>query len=150
MPVEAATRNLEWLRGVLASRGIPTVILEGHLHAISQALTAEVAEHAEMLERYRRFLANLEAERAALSGGAARVSHLIAAFDRRLRDCAGFGVASAAQLIASAWFDEQSGIAGALAAVVDWFTDGERFSSDWIANVRGLVSDLNRDAATPC
>jgi heme oxygenase len=150
MPVEAATRNLEWLRCVLASRGIPTVILEGHLHAISQALAAEFAEHAGMPERYERFLAKLEAEREALGGGAARLVHLVAACDRRFRGCAGFRVASAAQLIASAWVDERTGSAGALAAVVDWFTDGERFSSDWIANARGLVSDLNRGARARC
>jgi len=150
MPVEAATRNLEWLRGVLASRGIPTVILEGHLHAISLALAAEFAEHVEMPEHYQRFLAKLEAERDALGGGAVQLSHLVATFDRRFRSCGGFRVASAAQLIASGWIDERSGIVGAQAAVVDWFTDPERFADDWIANVRLLVSGLDRDAATPC
>lgn len=150
LPVEAATRNLEWLRGVLASRGIPTVILEAHLHAILQALTSEFADQREMQERYQRFLAKLEAEREALDGGAARLAKLVAAFDRRFRGCVGFRVASAAQLIASAWIDEQSGIAGALAAVVDWFTDGQRFSQDWIADVRLLVADLNTKAAPPC
>jgi hypothetical protein len=150
LPVEAATRNLEWLRGVLASRGIPAVIFEGHLHAISQCFAAEFAGQAELQQGYQRFLAKLEAEREAVGGGAAQLSQLVAAFDRRFRGCAGFRVASAAQLIAAAWIDERSGIAGALAAVVDWFTDPERFSHDWIANVRLLVSGLNRGVTTPC
>ena len=38
------------------------------------------------------------------------MSHLVEQFDLRFRVCAGLKVASAAELIASAWIDERSGI----------------------------------------
>ena len=149
MPVATATRNLAWLRTVLSSRGIPTVILEGHLDAISQALASEFAEAAEMRAHFDEFLSALDAERRALGGGEI-VSRLVERFDRRFRACASRQLDSAARLIASAWMDERAGIAGALAAVRDWFTDGERFSDDWIATVHALVAALDRLGSVSC
>jgi heme oxygenase len=139
MPAATAMRNLAWLRTVLASRGIPTAILEGHLHAIAR----EFAGQADKRAGFDGFLASLDAERQAL-GGAETISRVVDRFDRRFRGCAGRTVESASQLIASAWMDERAGIAGALAAVRDWFTDGERFSDDWIATVHALVAALDR------
>ena len=63
MPVETATKNLEWLRTVLASRGIPTVILEHHLRLIQGALAVEFRNQVEMRTRFDQFLSGLEAER---------------------------------------------------------------------------------------
>ena len=63
MPVETATKNLEWLRTVLASRGIPTVILERHLRLIQEALALEFRDQVEMQTRFDQFLSGLEAER---------------------------------------------------------------------------------------
>jgi len=77
-------------------------------------------------------------------GGAEIVSREVDRFDRRLRGCPGRTVDSASHLIALAWMDERAGIVGALAAVRDWFTDGERFSDNWIANVHALVHALDR------
>lgn len=45
--VKSATKSLNWLRTVLASRGITTVILEDHLAAICQERAAGVARHIE-------------------------------------------------------------------------------------------------------
>jgi hypothetical protein len=150
LPVDTATKNLEWLRGVLASRGLPTTILEWHLRAIVRSLTVEFPERVEMPDRFLPFLSNLEVERGSLGGITAQVEALIEGFDRKLRGCAGPGVDSAAELVASAWIDERSGIAGALAAVLDWFTDPERFSSEWIATICDLVAELGQAARLPC
>lgn len=149
MPVEIATKNLEWLRTVLASRGIPTIVLETHLRVIAQAFADSFPEQIDKRERFDRFLSNLDAERRALGGASAALS-LIEPFERRFRACAGSTVESAAQLIASAWIDERSGIAGALAAVRDWFADAERFSSDWIATVDALVTALDHAGQATC
>lgn len=148
-PAATACGNLGWLRTVLASRGIPTVILAAHLRAILQALAVEFAGEAGMRAGFERFLSALDAERQALDG-AGMVARLVDRFDRRLRGCAGPGVDSAAQLIASAWIDERSGIAGALAAVRGWFTDAERFPNDWIAAVNALLAALDRAGGPPC
>ncbi|MDI1262673.1 MAG: biliverdin-producing heme oxygenase [bacterium] len=149
MPTHTATRSLEWLRTVLASRGIPTIVLEGHLRAISRALSEEFPEHPDMSSRFGPFLAALDAERCVLDGGA-NISNLIKQYERRFLDCDGFTVASAAPLLVSAWIDERSGIAGAFAATRDWFADAARFSSHWINSVRAFEIELDRVGSASC
>jgi hypothetical protein len=139
----AVTRALEWLRTVLASRGIPTVILEFHLQAIRQAIATEFSDHLEMQIQFDQFLSDRNAERRRLFGDEGR-SRLIDAFDQRFRACTGFKVEAAAELITSAWVDKHSGISGSISALLDWLTDIERFSTDWIANVHELLLELDR------
>jgi hypothetical protein len=149
MPVATASRNLEWLRTVLASRGIPTIILEGHLRAILTAFADEFPDRADMPIQFDPFLSKLEAERQALAD-AENLPALIGRFDGRLRECAGTTVNSAVQLIVSSWIDERSGISGALATTRDWFTNSERFSSDWVVSVGELVAALEQANGQSC
>jgi heme oxygenase len=149
MPVETATENLKWLRTVLASRGIPTVILEEHLSAILTVLAAEFAEGIELGARYEPFLSGLDLERRTL-GGIEGALLQVEQFEPQFQACAGFTVPSAAKLIASAWLDEQSGITGSLASVRDWFSDPTRFSDDWVSTVDRLMAALGRATQSPC
>jgi heme oxygenase len=146
MPLGTATEDLKWLRTVLASRGIPTVVLESHLRLIQKALAIELEDRVEMWTGFDQFLSGLEAERQRFGGG---MAHLVEQFDRRFRVCTGLKVPSAAELMASAWIDEHSGICGALASVRDWFVAPERFSEEWIANVNEFVNQLN-NVGGPC
>jgi hypothetical protein len=109
----------------------------------------EFPEQVEMRTRFDRFLSNLQAERQAI-GGSETVAHLVELFDRRFHACAGLTVDSAAELIASAWIDELSGISGALASTLNWFVDTERFSSEWIANANELATRLKQAGGSTC
>jgi len=149
MPVETATANLKWLRKVLAVRGLPTVILEGHLRDISQALKLDCMGRIGEQDRFEEFLSSLDAERNTVANGQA-YSTLVARFEQRFWFSSGFKVNSASQLIASAWVDERVGISGALAATQVWFVDPGRFSLDWIANVNELVASLEGIAKPQC
>lgn len=140
---EAATKALNWLRTVLATRGIPSLILEAHLGIIQQEIALEFPEEIEMRARFDRFLSNREAERRQYFGTEGQ-SSLISVFSRRFEACSGLKVESVAELIASAWIDERSGVAGARPALHDWFIDSGRFSKDWIANVNQLFVELDR------
>lgn len=149
-PTPSVTKNLTWLRTVLASRGIPTVVLESHLTAIAQALALEFPEDLDVRTRFEPFLATLAAERAAPAGHQALQS-LVDEFDDRLRQSDGYTVPHAAQLIHAAWVDERSGIPNALAATSDWFVDASRFSIQWIAAVHDLLTALDQtERPTPC
>jgi len=149
MSAESATKNLDWLRTVLAGRGIATVILEDQLAAISRELAVRSPGQPQSCAHYERFLSSRAAERRALLDTES-VTKLIDQFDQRLRSCTGLTVESTAKLITSAWVDERSGIDGALAAVRDWFVDVDRFSSDWIANVNELLVKLDQSAKPSC
>jgi len=138
----AVTKALHWLRTILASRGIPTIVLEFHLEEILAAISEDVTDQPAMQNQFGRFLADREAERARHLGAENR-SRLIEMFEQRFRACTGFRIEAAAELIASAWVDEQCGIPGALAALRDWLTDARRFSADWIATVHELLAELD-------
>jgi heme oxygenase len=139
---DVATKTLDWLRTVLATRGIPTVVLEVHLRTIQQAIALEFPEQIKMRAQFDLFLSNREAERR-MYFGAEGQSPLIDAFNRRFQACGGLKVESAADLIASAWMDERSGVTGSLSALHNWITDVGRFSKDWIANVNELFAELD-------
>jgi hypothetical protein len=133
--IAAVTKSLNWLRTVLSSRGIPTVILEAHLDAIA----AQIAEQVQ----FNQFLSDREAERLALFDVESKSSR-IDAYDERFLACTGLVIPSAAELLTSAWIDERAGISGAVAALRDWLVDPKRFSSDWIVTVHDLLAELDR------
>jgi hypothetical protein len=133
------TKALEWLRTVLASRGIPTLILEAHLRAIG----AEFTKQSDAPIQFGQFLSDRKAERRRLFGIAGR-SRLMGTFDARFRACTGFRIESAGQLITSAWVDQQAGIPGSVPALRDWLADAQRFSTDWIAVVDKLLAELDQ------
>jgi hypothetical protein len=141
-----ATASLNWLRATLAPRGIPTAILEAHLRIIRQAIIVEFPDEPGMQSRFDPFLADREAERRAHFGPAGK-SPLVDHFAPRFRACSGLQVESAADLIASAWVDQRSGVAGALPALQNWLTDAARFSADWIASVNDLRDAFDRHHA---
>jgi hypothetical protein len=137
------TKALEWLRTVLASRGIPTVILEFHLQAIRETVSKEIAEQPDLQIQFDHFLSDRETERRRLFGAESQ-SRLIDVFDQRFQACQGFKIESAAALITSAWVDERCGVSGSISALRDWLVDAKRFSTEWIANVHELLVELDR------
>jgi len=150
MPIETSTKSLEWLRIVLASRGLPTIILESHLRVILELLAVALPNRFDMLQgRFAPFLLGLDAERQILSDPGI-ILRLIERFNPGFCACEGFTVGSAAQLIASAWIDERSGIGGSLSSVQDWFTDPERFSKGWISTVNEFVLQLSHSGGSRC
>jgi hypothetical protein len=145
----AATRSLDWLRGVLSSRGIPTVILEAHLLAIMQELMREFPGRPDMPMRYAPFLAAREAERLALWPAGGRAP-LLGRFEAQLETSPGVRVPSAAWLLASAWVDEHAGVEGALANPLAWMQDPARFGAEWIATINAWVASLGPPGRPPC
>lgn len=141
-PPEVTTHQLNWLRGVLSTRGIPTIILETHLRALAAALQAEFpaetsAAHALRSTRYDAFLAHREEERARYGSALPRA---IATCESAL--AASESGTQAAALVASAWVDEQAGIVGAFDATRQWFADPQRSSLHARAAVDALVDAL--------
>ena len=139
MPVATATKRLNWLRKVLSSRGIPTIILKAHLEAILAALAERFPDKVDLSERYAPFLQTIEDERRLLGDVAA----LIEQFDRRFRACPGAQIPSAVELLLSAWIDDSRCSPGCLAATRNWFVDPARFSPEWIAATEALVVRLD-------
>lgn len=115
--------SIRWLAGVLAARGLPTLILERHLSAIDECFGDA---------RFAAATAELRARRSAAlpaSGFAA----VCARWQDKLAE------QGAAELLVCALADEAAGHAGAWESVRSWFSDPARFSNDWLAAVEGLT-----------
>lgn len=130
--------QVSWLRGVLATRGVPSIMLQAHLETLCDELDAAVpAEHlihaklrqvAERLHEARRVhISDCEAER------------LSDAFDHAV----GVGLASrlprTALLLVSSVADENDGARGATASLGGWLTDAQRFPPAWRAAVEASL-----------
>lgn len=134
--------NLQWLRTVLASRGLPTIILDDQLRKID----ADVAEHEperwQASSGFRTVLEEFQAQRDARLAPD-RHHELVEHWGARFDACSGRGVPDAAALLISARLDTASGIARAWEATHVWFVDPQRFSGEWIACVGGLTRALD-------
>ncbi|MFL5262612.1 MAG: hypothetical protein ACJ79L_09485 [Anaeromyxobacteraceae bacterium] len=136
---ERATEQLLWLGRVLASRGMPRVLLEVHLRTLARELRRAVPARAR---------AYAQLDRAAETLAAARRAHVddaaLAAISRRFDADAGAPWASrlphSGALLASAVADERDGIGNAVASLEPWFTDGERFPPRFAAAVKTALA----------
>ncbi len=114
----AASRQLEWLVGLLATRGMPSYLVEAHLSNLHTNLLRAVPERA---MRY----ADLDQLRLRLRDK--RLSAL-PHFDRLASGIAEHPIAHLGPVIAGAVADERNGLDHAGYAVESWLTDRERFS----------------------
>lgn len=142
-PGTVALAQVDWLRSVLASRGMPSVLLEAHLRL----------QHEEL-----RSFAAVDAQRAdCLAAGAeslrkSRTRHLSDAALRSLetafRQAVGATppVPDAPTLVASAVADELEGLDRAVPSLLEWLGDETRFGSSWSQAVKGLVEQARREA----
>ncbi len=138
---ESIARSIAWLRTVLASRGIPTLILETHMRELATEIESAAPARTRETASFRRVVGELGASRRAHLPDAA-VEDLNARFDQRLSALHG-----AVPLLASAHADEAAGVPGAYAAIESWLTDETRFGNEWRAAVRELSVALDAAAS---
>ncbi len=134
-----------WLRDFLATRGIPSIILQTQLDILSDELDAAVpADHA-VHGKLRRAAEELhDARQVHLSD--AQVEALANAFDGATEACWRARLPHTHLLLASALADEIDGCRGAAANLSGWLTDPQRFPAGWIAAVEATLA-LARAAA---
>lgn len=132
----AALRQVDWLGGVLARRGMPTLLLERQLLLLEEELApAPGSRGSGVLGAAARSLATRR--RNALPDAVAEplVTEFLAT--------AGHGPAAerlvAARLLLAAAADEGTGLPGTVAAVTAWYRDA-RFPASWTAAVDSLLS----------
>ena len=135
------TASLRWLRGVLASRGLPTVILEHHLEAIDRDVALDDAVRASAASGFRAAIEGFRAERAALIPTDVQAG-ILDRWQPRFDGSPGTRVEGAAELLIAARLDTAVGVAAAWESTRRWFVDPERFATTWIDAVDRLAEDL--------
>ena len=135
-----------WLGTVLASRGMPRLLLERHLEILHAELSRAVPDRAES------YAGLLEGARALRER---RLAHLSdEAMDQLDRDFdASVGPAIARRLprmgriLAAAVADEADGLANAVSSVLDWARGPASFPGEWLAAVEATVRSARERAA---
>lgn len=133
-------RQVLWLGRVLASRGMPRLLLERHLELLHDELAtalpvrgeryAKLLRAAEMLRGERRAALNDETFRALAAGFDAAVG---AEWSGRLPRMG--------EVLVAAVADERNQISEAVPNLVGWMTDPGRFPPPWIAAVHATVEN---------
>ncbi|MDO8329764.1 MAG: biliverdin-producing heme oxygenase [Fluviicoccus sp.] len=130
--------QIHWLGGLLAVRGMPTWMLESHLHILHDELVTAVPEKH---QTYRRLLlaAHRLHQRRQRCIDDACFEMLAGWFDQHAdaewtRKMPGTG-----GLLVSAVVDERSGIQNAVGALAGWLTDASRFPQAWREAVQELI-----------
>lgn len=129
-----------WLGGVLASRGMPRLTLEIHLHHLYDELCMAAPERA---DRYATLeAASRELQRRRLRRIDEATFEVVAAsFQSSDMPLAGVG-----RLIVSAVTDECDGLENAVRSLTEWLTDPTRFSKAWLDAVGQTVARAREEA----
>ncbi|MDB4976721.1 MAG: hypothetical protein JWN48_5062 [Myxococcaceae bacterium] len=130
-------RQVDWLARVLAARGMPRILLEGHLVQLYEALALSLPALASSYLPLRRASDKLRSERyEALPD----FDSLSASFPTSLGDEATISAREAALLLVAAVADEKRGVPKAVTTLTSWLFDPARFSAAWIAALQQLLT----------
>ena len=138
--VDEIGREVLWLGSVLASRGMPRLLLERHLDLLHEELIGAVPERSAFY--------------AVLLNGASilrqqRLNHLSEhdlrqlelAFAERVGSPWAERLPRMGAILGAAVADEAAGITGAVGKVLEWAGDRKNFPPDWCDAVEGTVAD---------
>lgn len=137
----AIDKSISWLRTVLASRGLPTIILETHLHEILLEYEKRFPSKATLINNLRQVANDLKNKREEYFDLDA-VRALKAKYAERLHALDKHNLGDVIELLISAKADEMSGIKSAFSSVATWLTDGVRFAPTWINLVSELIAEI--------
>jgi heme oxygenase len=129
-------KSIWWLRTVLSSRGIPSVILENHMRELASGLEA-VPNCGGTTENFRKAIVALEAERGKYLSEA-DYQKISAKYRDDLNSNS--GNLDPLPLLISARLDELSGIKGADEATYGWFASSQGKAAKWGT----LISEVSR------
>lgn len=131
--------QVQWLAGLLAARGMPSLLLQRHLELLYEELRGQVA--APPGSEYGRLLraADLLAEQRRTLILDAELDLLTQAFEGAIGLDWRHRLPGTAPMLVSAVTDRARGLRGAVDSLEPWMTDPVRFPAPWIAAVHDLL-----------
>jgi len=138
---------VRWLGRVLASRGMPTVLLQVQLEMLVEALAEAVPEKKAEYQKLLLAAEDLAASRR-LHLGDDEVSRIALDFDRAAGPEWSARLPYTGIMIACAAADEKGGRKGAVTSLHPWLTDPARFPATWIAAVESALAEARRLAGS--
>ncbi len=133
-------QQIDWLCRVLATRGMPTILMERILLFLCEELSSAVPERAAEYEKLRISAKTLRKKREKQASESLMES-LAGEFEAAVKSETSVPCKNTGLLIVSAVADEKNGIAGAVNALKEWLTDSKRFSKGWVSAVQEAFNE---------
>lgn len=143
MSQEGINRQIKWLIGLLATKGMPSLTMQTQLEILSAELTKDIPENQHKYEKLLKAAQKIEQERL-LKIDQQTIEHLDTEFKESLGDAFEENLNDAGKLIIAAIVDEQMGFTDSFSNIKDWMVDSNRFSQKWIDAVHQLVQKVNK------
>lgn len=140
-------KEVLWLGTVLASRGMPRLLLERHLELLHAELTGAAPGRA---EAYASLLhgARVLRERRRLHLSDDAMAELEARFEERAGRATTERLPRMGRILVAAVADEADGLANAVRAVLDWAHDPASFPDEWLVAVESTVREARERTAS--
>jgi len=135
---ETLQKQIDWLCRVLATRGMPSIMMEHTLRFLYEELSKAVADKEDIFEKLRSSADILQKARERRIQEK-ELQLLSVEFEQTVGAEMAGRYKNTGKLLAAAVADEKNGIAGAVAALQHWLTDVKRFSSAWIHAVNETI-----------
>ncbi len=144
---ESMERQVVWLSGVLANRGMPSILLESHLRVISRVLSRACPEKK---ENYQKLLegAKLLREKRRVHMSDEELEALARAFPEFAGLPPNYLSIGTGRLIACAVADERAGVRNAVKSILAWFANPEFFPPRFIKAVEKTIANARAAAST--
>ncbi len=138
-------KQIDWLGRVLATRGMPLILLEYTLRFLHEELTKagvqSKSSYGSLLQAAEA-LARARSERLSAMDLEALANDFEAAVGPELAK----KYKNTGRLLASAVADEKNGVKGAVLSLQGWMTDAERFDETWVMAVNDIIAKANERA----
>lgn len=135
---DSLKRQVEWLCRLLASRGMPTIMMEYTLRSLYSELSAEIPAKKDQYHKLLMAADSLtEARHKTMSREKAAL--LAEEFDMAVGRNTASSWKNTGTLLVTAAIDEKNGFEGAVRTLEDWLTDRDRFEKDWIDAVETTI-----------
>lgn len=144
-PPAQILQQLRWLGRVLASRGMPTLLLQVQLEILVEELAAAIPGKKSDYEMLLPAASELSAARHKHLTDE-QIEAMASAFDSAVGRRWSTRFPYTGALLCAAVADELEGIDGAVDSLRSWLTDAARFPSSWIAAVEGTLAQARKQA----
>lgn len=143
---ETIQKQVDWLCRVLATRGMPTLMMEQTLRFLYEELSRIIPERATSYGKLR-ICADVLKESREIRIQETMLQSLACEFEQAVGTELAKKYQNTGKLLVSAVADGKNGIEGAVDALQEWLTDAGRFSTEWIRAVKKTAGKSNNHMA---
>ena len=136
-------KQIKWLCHVLATRGMPSVMMESNLNFLAHELKSAVPEKSDFYKKLELASEALKSSRMSLIDSS-KTQKLTEEFGKQAEVAADKRFKNMGLLLVSAVVDEKSGMPGTLSALRDWLVQSDMFSEQGIKAIDTLIETANQ------